>query len=108
MIDARADFAGALNEANARLASIDNSLRYLLGEMTLNLAQIAKRQQVSRTQVSREPWRVPGFGANCDAGKRPWACYISTYIAWIEIPEEKRREKWDLMTVKERRKVRAA
>jgi len=61
MIDARADFAGALNEANTRLASIDNSLRFLLGELTLNLAQIAKRQQVSRTQVSREPWRVPGL-----------------------------------------------
>lgn len=108
MTDARADLAGAMNEMNARLTSIDNSLRFILGELTLNLAQIARRQQVSRTQVSREPWRIPGFGASCDAGKLPWSCYISTYIAWMEIPEAKRREQWDLMSVKERRKVRAA
>lgn len=107
MIDARADFAGALNEQQRQIASIDVSLRFLLGEMTLTLTAIAKRQGCSRTHLRREPWRLPGFGANHDAGDRPWECYLATYKAWMEIPEEQRRKEWDLMAPRERRKIRA-
>lgn len=108
MIDARQDLVGAVNEANALLHTLAESLRITLGEMTLSLADIAKRENVSRSQLDRSPWLVPGFGAFCDASKRPWRCYISTYAKWITIPIEKRRQDWDLMPMRERRKVRSA
>lgn len=107
MTDARKDFAGAVNECNANLQSIAESLRLVIGEITLSMADIGKRQSVSRTTLSREPWRVPGFGAGCDAGKSPWRCYASTYAKWMAIPEAQRRTEWDLMPLHERRKIRA-
>jgi len=107
MIDARDNMAGAVNEQGALLHSLAESLRIALGELTLSLADIGQRQSVSRTTLAREPWRVPGFGASCDASSRPWRCYASTYAAWMAIPENKRRTDWDLLPVRERRKVRA-
>lgn len=44
--------------------------------------------------------------ASCDATRRPWRCFISTYATWAAIPAEKRRQGWDLMPLRERRKVR--
>jgi hypothetical protein len=108
MISARDDMAGALDLNNQLLQSLAESLRITLGELTLSLADIAKRENVSRSQLDRSPWLVPGFGAFCDASKRPWRCYISTYAKWITIPIEKRRQDWDLMPMRERRKVRSA
>lgn len=108
MTDARDNLAGAVNEQGTLLQSLAESLRIALGELTLSLADIAKRENVSRSQLDRSPWLIPGFGASCDASKRPWRCYVSTYAKWAAISAEKRRQDWDLMPLRERRKVRSA
>jgi hypothetical protein len=108
MTDARDNLAGAVNEQGALLQTIAESLRIALGELTLSLADIAKRENISRSQLDRSPWLIPGFGASCDAGAHPWRCYISTYAKWTALPADKRREQWDLMPARERRKVRSA
>jgi len=104
--DARDNLAGAVNFGNDTLAALTESLRLVLGELTLSLADIAKRENVSRSHLARSPWLIPGFGASCDASKSPWRCFISTYAKWAAIPAEKRRTDWDLMPLRERRKVR--
>ena len=108
MTDARQDLNGAVNEHGALLQALAESLRIILGELTLSLAEIARRENLSRSQLDRSPWLISGFGAACDASKRPWRCYISTYMAWAAIPAEQRRKDWDLMPLRERRKVRSA
>ena len=107
MIDARSDLAGAINELNAKLGAQDESLRLLLGEIVVTLGDIAKRQCVSRTTLYREPWRLPGFGKKPDK-ESPKGWYLSTYKAWIETPEDERRRRWELMPLRERRKMGVA
>jgi hypothetical protein len=107
MIDARTDLAGAINELNSRFANQDDSLRLLLGELVITLADIAKKQSVSRTTLYREPWRLPGFGKKPDR-ESPKGWYLSTYKAWVEIPEQERKKRWELMPIRERRKLGVA
>ena len=108
MIDAHENLAEAVNDIAKASIRQDQTLRYLLDEYTITLAGIARRQNVSRTQLYREPWRVPNFGGNPDASTSPKEWYLSTYMAWIRTPEEERRKQWDSMSVKDKKKVRAA
>lgn len=107
MIDARSDLAGAVNELAAKIRSQEDSLRLLLGELIITVGEIAKRQGVSRTTFYREPWRLPNYGRKPDQ-ESPKGWYLSTYKAWMEIPAEERQRRWELMPLRERRKLGAA
>jgi hypothetical protein len=106
MIDAHENLAEAVNEGNAKLESLEASLLAIFPQLTISLGDIAKRNRVTRTQLIRAPWKVPGFGKNCDAKKYPWQCYLSTYLAWISVPEEERRKSYEMMDAKSKKKLR--
>lgn len=106
MIDARSDMAGALNEALERLLRLENAMVSVLETGKVSLSDVSKKQGVSRSTLLRQPWRMPGFGVP-DAGNSPRRWWLKTYETWISIPEIERRTKWDLMPVRERRKLKA-
>lgn len=105
MTDARADFAGALNEALGRIERIEATMLAMFSSARVTIADIARDQGVSATTLYRDRWRMPGYGAAPDAAARPRDWWLSTYRAWIARPAAERMAGWDLMSAAERRKI---
>lgn len=105
-VDARADLAGAVNTIIALSLETRKRVNALYDEATLTIADIASRQGVTVQALYGAPWKLPGFGVP-DHGKSPKRWKLSTYEAWMEIPEAERRTQWDTMSESERKKVLA-
>jgi hypothetical protein len=50
------------------------------------------------------PWLIPNYGRP-DVGMRPARWFYKTVMDWYNIPEQERREKWEMMGSYERRKA---
>jgi hypothetical protein len=70
---------------------------------TIDLSGVAKRQDVSLSQVRKDLWRQPFFGkSEHNTRKKQWE--RNTYLKW-EAELEKHRREWLSMSVAERRKA---
>lgn len=105
-MDARVDLAGAVNHILAVQLETKRRVDALYEEATLSIADIASRQGVTVQSLYNSPWKLPAFGVP-DHGKSPKRWKLSTYDAWMSIPEADRRKQWDTMPVTERKKVLA-
>lgn len=103
MIDPRQDLCGAIEEIQHEVFSMSSSLKAAIPSLKMSIADIAKAQGVSKSTVYREKWRMPGFGKP-DAGASPVEFWLSSYIAWMAVPEAKRRSEWETMSFSERKK----
>lgn len=108
MINPRQDLNGAVEEIQHAVFAMASSLQAALPQISLSIADMAKRQGVVESNLRHCPWRIPGYGFNPDASASPARWWLSTYLAWMEIPEAKRRSDWELAPMKKPRKARAA
>ncbi len=76
----------------------------LIGEPILTIADIAKREGVSKATLYKEPWRFPNFGQSDFAtGKRRWR--LKTYCKWTERDDFAREQEWNSMRLTDRERI---
>ena len=105
MIDPAENLIGAIREIQHVTFSMAESLKAAIPAVRLTIADIAKRQGVSKSTIYREAWRMPGFGKP-DAGDSPVEFWLSSYITWMAIPIEQHRSVWETMSRKEQQSVK--
>jgi len=81
-----------------------------LGDKLESMEEGRKARRVSASEAARnighsesyfrgKPWRIPGFGATGTMHS------MTEWEAWLSRPEAERRQEWDTMGVKARKKI---
>jgi hypothetical protein len=101
---ARAPYADLFTYLFDRVDEIAEKVDSAVERKSLTIDDLAARYHVSRSSISERPWRMPNFG-RADFGEVPRRWWLTTVERWEEVPEADRRERWELMSAKDKQQA---